>query len=232
MAAPFLLAAVAVVVLWAATRTWRRTQPVMIPEDIEEATQLGRTRTRQVVLGTVAIVAVAVVMDVVQDIRDGGDYGSAASQGPTTVTISAPATLDDYQLMTGATADQLQSEVAARTSGQQVVNFYTTSGDPTRPVLVAMTDTSALDARLASDLDQYSADYENTQFLAGAGVTDAKVLPLGSDGEMQCGQNSTEEVCTWTDAGSEGSLTTTRISNIDMDQLTTLTMAFRSSAEH
>ncbi|MEY9871899.1 hypothetical protein ABH931_001372 [Streptacidiphilus sp. MAP12-33] len=237
MAAPILMGAVALAVLWAATRNWRRPQPERIPEDIEEATQLGRARTRKVALASLAIVVGAIGLDVVQDIASGGQYGSAASKGPDTVTITAPASLDDYQLMTGTTADQLRTQLQGKVSGdlspQHVLNFYSGAGAPTRPVLIVVTDTSAVDSRLAADLDAHSADNLNADFMAGGQVSRPQVFPLGTDGngEMQCGQNTEETICQWTDAGSQGVLVTALNNGISVQDLATLTARFRTAAE-
>jgi hypothetical protein len=142
-----------------------------------------------------------------------------------------PTTLGDYQLMTGTQADQLRAQLNASEPGEHSSAFYA-AGDLTRPLIVVVARTSATDAKLAEDLDQYSAHYMNNTVMAGAKVTDAKEFPSGpAEGETQCGRNTTELLCAWTDSGSVGWLVTGPDSGISIDQLAALTSRFRATAE-
>jgi hypothetical protein len=149
------------------------------------------------------------------------------------VTITAPTTLGGYRLMTGTQADQMRARLDTLEPGQHSSAFYAAAGDSTQPVLIVFAHTSATDAKLADDLDRYSADYLNTDFMDGAKVANPKVVPSGpTGGETQCGQNTTELLCSWTDSGSAGSLITSLDSGINIDQLASLTARFRAAAEH
>ncbi|MFE9451902.1 hypothetical protein [Streptomyces sp. NPDC006739] len=232
--APFILAAIALVILWTATRKWRRPQPVENPmaEDIDAAAKLARERTRRVVIGTVVIVVAAMAVAVPR-IRQSGQYGSAASKGPTNLTITPPATLGSYRLMTGTQADRLSAQIAAKQTEFHTVSFYTTASEPTRPVVEVLSATSTTDPKLAQELAQHSADYENTSFMAGAHMSDAKIFNPGSaGGRMRCGSNSAQLLCAWTDSSTIGGLVSNATSGLDVQQIASLTQQFRVAAEH
>ncbi|MGW1169109.1 hypothetical protein [Streptomyces sp. NPDC002550] len=230
--APFILAAIALVILWTATRKWRQPKPVTIPEDLEATAKLVRERTRRVVIGTVVIVVAAVAM-AAPYMRKSDDFGSAASKGPTNLTVTPPATLSSYRLMTGAQADRLNAQVAGKLPKHYAVVFYTTASKPTQPVLEVFSDTSANDPQLAQELAQYSAAYENTDSMAGARITDAKEFTPGSaGGKMRCGTNNVELLCSWADSGTIGGLLSSVTSGLNVQQIASLTQEFRAAAEH
>jgi hypothetical protein len=230
--APFILAAITLVILWTATRKWRQPQPVTIPEDLKATAKLARERTRRVVIGTVIIVAAATAM-AAPHMRPSGDFGSAASKGPTNLTITPPTTLGSYRLMTGTQADRLNTQIARKLSKHYAAVFYATASKPTQPVIVVFSDTSTTDPQLEQELAQHSADYENTDLMAGARITDAKVFNPGSaSGKMQCGQNNVELLCGWTDSGTVGGLMSNLTSGLNVQQIASLTQEFRAAAEH
>ncbi|MGW3172718.1 hypothetical protein [Streptomyces sp. NPDC001153] len=230
--APFILAAIAIVILWTATRKWRQPKPVTIPEDLETTAKLARERTRRVVIGTVAIVVAAVAMAVPYMHRS-NDFGSAASEGPTNLTITPPTTLGRYRLMTGTQADRLNAQIAGKLPKHYAAVFYTTASKPTQPVVEAFSETSTTDPQLAQELAQYSADYEDINLMAGARITDATVVNPGSvGGKMRCGRNNVELLCAWADSGTVGGLVSNVTDGLDVQQIASLTQEFRAAAEH
>ncbi|MFH8342659.1 hypothetical protein [Streptomyces sp. AM6-12] len=230
--APFLLASIAIVILWATTRTWRRPKPITVPEDLEATAKLARERTRRVVIGTVAIVVAATVMAVPHMHRSDA-YVSAAAEGPTRLTVTPPTTLGSYRLMTGEQADLLNARIAGKLPKHYAVVFYTNATSPAQPVLEVFSDTSTADPQLAQELTQQSADTENSGLMAGAHITDAKVFDSGSaGGKVRCGRNSAELLCAWADSGTVGGLLSNLSSGINVQQIASLTQEFRAAAEH
>ncbi|MFE8950453.1 hypothetical protein [Streptomyces sp. NPDC007856] len=230
--APFTLAAIVLVILWTTTRKWRQPKPVTIPEDLEATAKLARERTRRVVIGTVVIVVAATAMAAPYMHRS-DDFGNAASKGPTNLTITPPTTLGSYKLMTGTQADLLNARIAGKLPKHYAVVFYTTASKPTQPVVEVFSDTSTTDPQLAQELAQYSADYEDTDLMAGARITDAKVFNPGSaSGKMQCGQNNVELLCGWADSGTVGGLISNLTTGLNVQQIASLTQEFRAAAEH
>ncbi|MFF3920742.1 hypothetical protein ACFYZB_46635 [Streptomyces sp. NPDC001852] len=230
--APFILASIAIVILWATTHTWRRPKPVTIPEDQEATAKLARERTRRVVIGTVVIVVAATAM-AAPHMHRSDDYGSAAAKGPTHLTVTPPTTLGSYRLMTGRQADLLNARIAGKLPKHYAVVFYTTARKPTQPVLEVFSDTSTADPQLAQELTRQSADTENSDLMAGARVTDAKVFTPGSaGGKVRCGKNNAEVLCAWADSGTVGGLLSNLSSGINVQQIASLTQEFRAAAEH
>ncbi|MEV6115983.1 hypothetical protein AB0L59_26650 [Streptomyces sp. NPDC052109] len=111
--------------------------------------------------------------------------------------------------------------------------FYTTARKPTQPVLEVFSDTSTADPQLAEELAQQSADTENSDLMAGARVTDAKVFNPGSaGGKVRCGENNAELLCAWADSGTVGGLLSNLSSDVNVQQIASLTQEFRAAAEH
>ena len=69
--------------------------------------------------------------------------------------------------------------------------------------------------------------------MAGAQVADPQVVDPGpAGGQTQCGQDTNEMLCTWTDSATTGSVVASLTSSLSIEQLASLTLAFRVDAEH
>jgi hypothetical protein len=227
MAGPLILAVIALIVLWIATRKFRHPVPVLIPEDLEATAELARTRTRQVGLWSAGIVVLAIGLAVVQALQRGDFQPSAASQGRTDLSITAPSDLGDYRLMSAAQLAQYPDARPAADGADTV--YYATSGG--QPVLKVVTAAAADNPDLARDLGEMPAGKVNQAQLDSAQVEHAQTLDSGpAGGVMQCGKNTTNAVCSWTDSSTTGFLVAA-LDGFTMDQLADLTREFRSAAE-
>ena len=195
------MAAIALVILWTATRKWRRPKPVTIPEDLESAAKLSRERTRRVVIGALVIVVAAVAMAVPQ-MRQSGDFGSAASKGPTHLTITPPAALGSYRLMTGTQADRLSDTSTTDSQLAQELAHYSA--------------------------DHANVDFMAGARMTDARVFN----PGSVGGEMRCGRNNVELLCGWADSGTIGGLVSNLTNGLSVQRIASLTREFRAAAEH
>ncbi|MER6735989.1 hypothetical protein [Streptomyces puniciscabiei] len=179
------------------------------------------------------VIVIAATAMAVPYMHRSDDFGSAASKGPTNLAITPPTTLGSYRLMNGTQADRLNAQIAGKLPEHYAVVFYATASKPTQPVVEVFSDTSTADPQLAQELARKSADYENTDLMAGAHLTGARVFNPGSKGgKMRCGQNSVELLCGWTDSGTIGGLVSNVTSGLNAQQIASLTQEFRATAEH
>ncbi|MFJ9813527.1 hypothetical protein ACIRTB_35450 [Streptomyces sp. NPDC101158] len=207
MMGALLITAVAMAVIWFATRSWRRGP---IPRGAVEAERAVSTalRRRNIVVGV--LLAVAVAGGVRAFSYEGQPASAAATPAVPERTIDAAPNVGAYRLLTGAQAAPFE-EMTAGKHGSGKHWFYEGPGEgPIGAVL--RINTTEWDAELAEEKNSDTMSQEMRNFFGGAKATDVTAFAAGPwGGQLSCGFMAAQGgghpiVCAWTDSGTSGSV--------------------------
>ncbi|MGW5421652.1 hypothetical protein [Streptomyces sp. NPDC003943] len=200
-----LVTAVAMAVIWFATRSWRRGP---VPRSALEAERVFSTalRRRNIVVGILLAVAATGV------VRAFSYEGQPPAAGAVPVAqervIAAAPRVGAYQLLTGEEAATYE-QVGKKPRGKRW--FY--DGPGQGPVgAVLQINAVEWDAGLAEEKRSDTMTQELRNFFAGAGATEVTAFAAGPwGGQLSCGFVESKAggrpvVCAWTDAGTSGSV--------------------------
>ncbi|GHE73631.1 hypothetical protein [Streptomyces vinaceus] len=243
--AGLLATAIALVVIWFATRTWRRGPVATSAVDVERAGAVA-VRRGNIVRGVLLAVAAvgllraftlpegeppaAEAAPVVEDPAAQTPPDAAKSSAPKRV-IDPAANVGAYRLLTGPEAaeyDRLTSEKAP--SGKRW--FYDGPGE--RPVgAVLQIKAVEWDARLAEEKRSDTMTQELRNFFAGARATQVTRFEAGPwGGQLSCGFLPVAErpiVCAWTDSGTSGQVILA--DEKDLSEAAGIALQFRTASE-
>ncbi|MGW6951458.1 hypothetical protein [Streptomyces xanthophaeus] len=222
MLGALLAAAVAMAVIWFATRTWRRGPVPTGAADAERAGALA-VRRSNIVRGVLLVVAAAGLVQaftssggeppaaetapVGQETADRAPADGSKPPGPGRVIDAAPQ-VGAYRLLTGAEAAAYDQQTSGKGySGKQW--FY--DGPGQGPVGAVLRITAAeWDARLAAEKRTDTTAQELRNFFAGARATEVTSFEAGPwGGSLSCGflpSAGRPVVCAWSDSGTSGSV--------------------------
>ncbi|MFJ8162343.1 hypothetical protein ACIRBY_15620 [Streptomyces sp. NPDC096136] len=236
-----LVFAVALVVLWRATRSWRA--PSTPPGGDHSDTVRRAAKRRRLVVGATVLIAVVAVVQAVRGYdpepraaealpRSSAERTSTPSTGGPQAAV--PGSFADFRLMTGAAAEQTKTAwLAGGTLPEGTsAGFYDQNADDTAD-LILMIRTTEANPGLKAEKARMSIRQEFRNFIAGARAHDATTFDAGEyGGGLICGlvtQPARDRaVCAWSDADTFA--VTTLLNPATLPDAATTTLAARSAA--
>jgi len=240
-----LVTGIALVVIWVATRTWRRGPKPTGGVTAERAMALA-VRRENIVRGVLLVVAVAGLLraftyegeppaaDAAPVVQGSATTDPTATKAPAQLerVIAAAPRVGSYRLITGTQAAEYEQMTSGQaTSGKQW--FY--DGPGQGPVgAVLQINAVEWDAELAATKSSQTMTHELRTFFAGAQATEVKAFEAGPwGGKLSCGFAASTAgrpiVCAWTDSGTWGRVMLT--DEQSLARAAELALQFRTESE-
>ncbi|MFE5796645.1 hypothetical protein ACFQ8C_29270 [Streptomyces sp. NPDC056503] len=240
-----LATAIALVVIWIATRTWRRGPRPTGGVTAEQATALA-IRRENIVRGVLLVLAAAGLLraftyegeppaaEATPVVQEPSPQTSTTATAPSKVNrvIDAAPRVGGYRLVTGTQAAEYEQMTSGKApSGKQW--FY--DGPGQGPVgAVLQINAVEWDTKLAETKHSQTTTHELRNFFAGAQATEVTAFEAGPwGGKLSCGFATSAAgrpiVCAWTDSGTWG-----RIMLMDEQSLShaaDIALQFRTNSE-
>ncbi|MET9463972.1 hypothetical protein ABZY44_03940 [Streptomyces sp. NPDC006544] len=233
--------AVLMLVLWFATASWRRVSALPPGEAADGPTAALRVRRRRTVLIILGLLGAGAVVSAVlryapepraaetAGAASGPMEADAAPTGPRTIT--PPAALDGYRLMTEKeTASYREVEAGRLPCGR---TWYYDRDDDGRADGILHIDTTQWSQKLAEEKRRDSITQEFRNFFAGARSSDSAEYPSGPlGGRLACGHyenNPAMSMCAWSDASTLGTFAQNGVGELSEAARTTLD--FRNASD-
>ncbi|MER5966204.1 hypothetical protein [Streptomyces sp. NPDC002057] len=203
-----LVTAVAMTVIWFATRAWRRGPVPARAVDAERAVSTA-VRRHNIIVGVLLVVAAA---GLVRACTYEGDPPTAeATPAVPERVIDAAPSVGAYRLLTGEEAAEFEQLGAGKNKPSGKRWFY--DGPDERPVgAVLQINAAEWDAELAAEKHRDTMSQEMRNFFGGARATEVTAFEAGPwGGQLSCGHMAPTGggqpiICAWTDAGTSGSV--------------------------
>ncbi|MFE2274597.1 hypothetical protein ACFXB4_35935 [Streptomyces lavendulae] len=238
----FLLgAAVLMLVIWFATASWRRVAALPPGPAADGHTAALRVRRRRTVLIVLGLLGAGAVVSAVlgygpepraaetAEAASGPVEADAAPTDPRTIT--PPAALDGYRLMTDEeTASYREAEAVRLPRGR---TWYYDRDDDGRADGILHIDTTQWSQKLAAEKRRDSITQEFRNFFAGARSSDSAEFPAGPlGGRLACGHygnNPAMSICAWSDAGTLGTFAQNGVA--ELSEAAGATLDFRNASD-
>lgn len=232
--------AVLLVGIWFATGSWRRVRvpaPGVTPDARTAALRVRRRRTVLIVLGALGAAAVVNAVLRYQPEPRAAETASA-SAGPVEAdvatrprTVTAPAALDGYRLMTEEQAAAYRQAEAGRLPRGRTW-YYDRDADG-RVDGILHVDTTQWSQKLAAEKRRDSITQEFRNFFAGAKSSDAAEYPAGPlGGRLACGHyedRPSMSICVWSDADTLGTFVQNGVG--ELSEAARATLDFRNASD-